>query len=111
MTVLKLYDENRALTELKTDTIKLIRGCQIIEPIKKLVESHDILELTLEINQKFPTTPPDLPVCDEGALIHLKMVIRELFVYHRLDLPNPEFYHYCEKILRLLNWYQIPTRF
>jgi hypothetical protein len=38
------------------------------------------------------------------------MITRELFVYHRLDLPAPKFLYYCDKILKLLTWYQIPRK-
>lgn len=111
MGLVKLHDEKLLLTELKTETVRLIHVCQHVDPIKKLIECHDILKLTFEINEKFPVLPPAPPQCDEPALLHLKMLTRELFVYHRLDFRPPSvFLNYTDKILRLLMVYQIPRK-
>jgi len=101
----KLYDEGTLVTALQTETIFLIQNCPEIPPIKKLVECHDILKLTFEIYTKYPADPP---ACDEGALIYLKNLTRELSVYHWAILPKPEFPSYRDKILRLLTVFQVP---
>ena len=108
MALLRLYKEDKLLAELQGDTVQLIHHCHSMQPIKKLVQCFDILELTLKIAYKFPTVIPDLPQCDEGALRELQLLLGELAVYHHIDLPSPEFPRYNSKVKRLLQVYAIP---
>lgn len=108
MGLVKLYEEKDLVVELQTETVGLIRHCSTVDPIKKLVNVYDILKLTLDIANKFPRTLPDLPECDEGALLYMETLTRELVVYHRLDLPTPEFPRYLQKVQRLFRLYHIP---
>lgn len=106
--LVKLWDEKTLIANLQDDTLSLIRGCKTIPPIKKLIECYEILDLTLEIQNQFPTVWPDLPICDSDALIHLENLIRELAIYHRAELPHPDFDIYNYKIKHLLRLFQVP---
>lgn len=105
--LVKLWDEKVLLTNLKQDTLFLIQGSKSIEPIKKLVQCHEILDLTLAIQHHFPTVWPELPECDPDALLQLRILTRELFIYYRSELP-PEFDLYTFRVKQLLRVFQIP---
>jgi hypothetical protein len=108
MGIVKLYNENKLIADLQQDTIWMIKHCDTVDPVKKLVTCFDILKLTLDIGNKFPSIVPRMPECDEGALSHLLTLTRELTVYHHKELPNPDFIKYTHKIKRLLLIYGIP---
>ena len=86
------------------------RACNQIEPVKKLVESYDILDLTLSIAKEFPVVITKLPECDIGALLHLRHLTFELGVYWHPYLPRPEFPKYSDKIKKLMVVYQVPRQ-
>jgi len=106
--IVRLYPEGILLRELSNDTVGLIRSCREIKPVKKLVECHDILELTLDISRRFPTLPPTDPMCDEAALLQLRNLTRELYITHRFDLPSYNLELYVDKVVKLLTVYRVP---
>jgi hypothetical protein len=110
MGLLKLYDEVALLKDLQKDALGIIRSCGQIEPVKKLVESYDILDLTLSIAKEFPVVVTKLPECDLGALLHLRHLTYELGVYWHPYLPRPEFPKYSDKIKKLMVVYQVPRQ-
>lgn len=106
--IVKLWDEVDLLVKLKTDTLIIIQHCHSIPPVKKLVEAHDILDLSLEIIQKFPVQPPEPATCDEAALLHLDRLIKEVSIYYPQDIPQPKFEIYGMKIKTLLRIFNLP---
>lgn len=106
--IIKLWDERDLICRLKNDTLLLIHASKTIQPIKKLVEASDILDLTLSINERFPTNPPDLPICDEAALLRLKQISAELYVYHRQEVPPDHLILFDDKVRTLLAVYRLP---
>lgn len=108
--ILKLIDEQVLISDLKCDTVRLIKSCHQIEPVRRFVTCYDILDLTLEIQRKFPTEWPKIPLCDEGALLQLLSLTQELSVYHWRELPQPDFGKYRDKVNTLLRVFQLPKR-
>jgi hypothetical protein len=106
--VTKLWDEKTLIIGLETETLKLIHSCPQIEPVKKFVEIHDILHMTLMIQEKFPKLWPDLPECDEGALLYLKTLSHEIYVSYWPVLPQPDYDRYAGRLRTLLRVFQIP---
>ena len=47
--IVKLYDEQMLLEDLICDTFRLISRAKIIDPVKLLVEIHDILSFNASI--------------------------------------------------------------
>jgi len=106
--IVKLWDEEDLLIKLKSDTLIIIQNCQSIPPMKKLVEAHDILDLSLNIIQQFPVKPPEPATCDEAALMHLDRLIKEVAIYYPHDVPQPKFEIYGMKIKTLLRVFHLP---
>jgi hypothetical protein len=106
--VTKLWDEKTLIVGLETDTLKMIRSCPEIDPVKKFLEIHEILHMTLLIQEKFPKIWPDLPECDEGALMHLKTLSHEIYVSFWPVLPQPDYDQYAGRLRTLLRVFQIP---
>jgi hypothetical protein len=106
--LVKLFDEKQLLVSLQADALILIRDCNSIEPIKKFVECYDILKLTWTIQEKFPREHPNAPECDEPALMHLKRITQELFVFHGQEVPRPGFDSFDLQIRRLLMVFRVP---
>ena len=113
MTLFRLGHEKQLLVELKDDTIRIIKSCNDAAPIKKLIICHDIIDLTLDINGRFPKKKEDAPlICDVDALRDLRKTTSELFVYHGALLPVPDFSPvYITKVDRLLWFYGLAPRF
>lgn len=107
--VLKLYNEVQLITDLKVQAFSVIRGCQKIEPVKIIIESYDILDLSLNILDKFPSSQPGSFVYDESAMTHLANLTRHLAIFYHDVLPNPEFPTYKLNITRLLRFCNTPT--
>ena len=108
--LVQLYDEKKILAELQSDTVHLIQVCSKIEPIKKFVEVYDILGLTQKVNEKFPPTPPDPPICDRDAMHYMWSITCDLQISWRLELPDPDFYLYRLKLKKLLQLFQVPVQ-
>lgn len=106
--LIKLWDELDLIKKLRKDTLLIVQNCQSIPPIKKLVECHDILDLTETIVKSFPTTPPEPPVCDEAALMHLRRLISEINLFYPKEIPQPHFLNFEMKILTLLRIFGLP---
>lgn len=111
MTVVHLAHEKRLLLELKDDTVRIIRSCTDIAPIKKLIHCHDIIQLSLDINDRFPAKADTPPLCDVSALSELRKTTSELYVYYGILLPMPDFNPwYVGKVDRLLSLYGLSSR-
>jgi hypothetical protein len=106
--IVKLMDEKTILKDLKQDTMGLIRSCYKVEPVKKFVECYDILDLTLQIQEMYPTQFPKIPECDPSALLHLRTLTQELLVFYWIDLPHPDFGKYTIKVQSLLRLFRLP---
>jgi hypothetical protein len=106
--IVKFLNEMVILTGLKQDTMKLIRACEKVEPVKKFVQCYDIIDLTLQIQEMYPKEFPALPECDQGALLDLRRISQELLVYHWIDLPHPDISHYTLKVNSLLQAFFVP---
>jgi hypothetical protein len=103
-----MWDERTLITRLQVETLKLIHATQSLLPIKRLVEAAEILDLTRDINDRFPVQPPDLPICDEGALIRLDNICSELYVCYRQELPIDMLVLYNNNVRTLLMVYRLP---
>ena len=106
--LVKLWDEKDLLVRLRDDTVLIVQNCLAVPPMKKLIECHDILDLTINIQLQFPTEFPDPPVCDEDALLHLKRLVQEVYIYHRAEVPMPHFISYESKVTTLLRIFRLP---
>lgn len=106
--ILKLWDEKDLLIRLRDDTVLIVQNCLAVPPMKKLIEVHDILDLTINIQNQFPTEFPDPPVCDEDAMMHMKRLVQEVYIYHRAEVPMPHFEVYESKIKTLLKIFRLP---
>ena len=106
--LVKLWDELDLLDKLRQDTLLIIQNCQSVQPVKKLVECHEILDLTHTIILKFPVTPPDAPICDADALLHMKRLVQEINVFYPKDVPRPKFDTYQIKVQTLLRIFRLP---
>lgn len=84
MKVVKLFDEVALMNELLCDTVQLIHATSLVRAIKILVTIHEIIDLNLEVQKRFMELK-DEPVWDISALQDLKMMRRELNVYHKVD--------------------------
>lgn len=107
--LIKLWDEKDLLIKLRSDTLIIVQNCQSIPPIKKLIECHDILDLSIQIIEQFPTQKEDgIPVGDSDALLQLKRLVQEIFVYYPTDVPRPAFDTYEMKVKTLLRIFRLP---
>ena len=113
LTLVSRNHEKQLLLELKRDTIRLIKSCDNAEPIRRLLTCHDIIHLTLDINNRFPSKGENTPlICDVDALKDLRKVTADLAVCWWQFLPIPDFSPlYISKVDRLLGFYGLPTRF
>ena len=104
--VIKLRDEVGLITELARDTVDLIHRTDRIKAIKKLVEAHEILTLSLEIERRFPEFK-DSPPWDQAALRDLDGIRIELML-HWLESFDPRqllprYYDKVGTLFRILN--------
>ena len=106
--IVKLWDEKDILQRLKADTVLIVQNCKTIPPMKKLIECHDILEMTIAIQNSFQVTFPDPLICDEGALLHLKFLVQEISIYYPREIPQPHFQNYAMKVSTLLRIFNLP---
>lgn len=106
--IVKLFDEKLLLKSLQSDSLVIIRSCNTIDPIKILIECHDILKLTLDIQNKYPSEFPELPVFDEDALLYLKFLVKELSRKFHTEMPQPIFFKFNQDMLRLLIAFRVP---
>lgn len=113
LTLVSTNHEKLLLVELKKDTIRLIKSCDNAEPIRRLLTCHDIIHLTLDINNRFPAKGENAPlICDVDALRDLRKVTSELAVCWWQFLPIPDFSPlYVSKVDRLLGFYGLTPRF
>ncbi len=100
--LIQLWNEQKLLFDLRDNTITIIRGCPEIGPIKKLVECHDILDITIDIQKRFPREFPDTPEYDVGAINRLKHLTGEIFVWWGPILPQPDYEIYSLGVRRLV---------
>jgi hypothetical protein len=108
MQLVKLFDEKHLLGLLKADSMGLIRACFDIGAIKKLVQCHDILDLTLEVQERFPKKFPEPPECDQDALLYLKQITQEINVWHGKEVPRPHFDLFDINVRKLLRVFRVP---
>lgn len=82
--ILKMFDEVEILKELKDDTITLIHSTSSIKPIKKLIEVHELIDLSLVIESSF-SDYKDSPPLSPTLLKDMNSLRAELVVFHRLE--------------------------
>ena len=80
--ILQLFDQKAMTKELVDDSIGLIHSTHALVAIRRLVTIADILELSIDIHQKYRGI--DL-VWDVSAIQDLANHRRYLFMNHRLD--------------------------
>jgi hypothetical protein len=87
--IIRLFDEVALMSGLCEDTLRLIHATQKIQPIKLLIEAHDIISLNLSIKDKFEEFR-DGPPWDLCALKQLNGLRQELFIFYRMDFHPPK---------------------
>lgn len=103
MQIVKLFDEVALMTELQSDTVKLIHATSLMNPIKKLVDAYEIINLNLTIEKRFKDYED--PPWDIPALSDLSCIRRELIVYHRTDFnPTGLIDRYSAKMVTLFSY-------
>jgi len=103
MQITKLYDEVSLMQNLKVSTFTLIHHTQNIQPIKKLIEVHDIIDLNLAVQQQFQDYK-DAPIWDIPALKDLNHIRCELMVYYHTEFhPFSLLMTYNKDLLVLFN--------
>jgi len=104
--IVKLYDEQMLLDDLISDTFRLIGRAKGIDPIKLLVEIHDILNFNASLIYKFRTSKLtfDEIWLDEGTLKHLNYLRCKLMVFHHTDfISHQEIRTYNRSFCRFFN--------
>ena len=104
--VVKLYDEQMLLEDLIDDTFALIKRAKNLDPIKKLIEIHDILSLNAALLEKFRSSclTFDEIWLDTPTLKHVNHLRCELIVYHHDDFTSQqEIAVYNRTFCRFLN--------
>lgn len=88
--VIKMYDEHSLLKDLIRDTFELIQRADNVDPIKKLIEIHDILHLNMSILQKFSKSELsfDEVWVDVPTLKYLNHLRCTLMVYHHTEFSS-----------------------
>ena len=105
-TLVKLQDEQMLLENLIEDTFQLIKKTKNLNPIKKLIEIHDILSLNASILERFRSS--DLTFdeiwLDSSTLKYLNNLRCTLMVFHHTDfLSIQELQVYNRNFCRFLN--------
>lgn len=102
--VYKLCDEAVLMLNLVNETFTLIQRTKNIDPVKKLMEVHDILATNVSVLQKFKGMTFDEVWLDISTIRYINRLRCELFVYHRKDFINPkEFDTYNRNLSRFIN--------
>ena len=83
--IFHIRDEAQLVQKLSQDTLQLIHCTMQMAAIKKLVAAYDIMQINLEIHQKYTEFKHEFP-WDTSTLSDLSKIRRELVVYYR-----PEF--------------------
>ncbi len=105
--VLKLFDEVEVLKELRDDTVTLIHSTSSIKPIKKLIEVHELLDLSLVIESAFSDFKGSPPL-DPVLLKDMNAIRAELVVFHRLDFrPVTKIDAFSAKMVSLFRWVEM----
>lgn len=81
--ILQLYDQKAMTKELVDDSIGLIHSTHTLHAIKRLITIADILELSVNIHQKFAKA--ENLVWDVSAIQDLANHRRHLYINHRMD--------------------------
>ena len=102
--IIPIQDEAGLVQRLSVDTLQLIHCTNQIKAIKKLVTAHDIMQLNLEIYQKFSEFKHQFP-WDLSTLSDLSQIRRELIVYYRWEFdPTTALDKYSTKLGILLKF-------
>jgi hypothetical protein len=105
--VVKLYNEQNLMMDLMGSTFGLITKTASINPVKKLVEIHDILNMNASLIQRFKSSNLtfDEVWLDVAALKHLNYLRCALMVYHHTEFTctPQELMGYNRAFCRFLN--------
>jgi hypothetical protein len=104
--IVKLQDEQMLLESLMEDTYQLIKKTTNLNPVKKLIEIHDILSLNASLLHKFRSS--DLTFdeiwLDPATIKHLNTLRCTLMVFHHMDFISiKELQFYNRAFCRFLN--------
>ena len=88
MGVLKLRDEVGLMSELAQDTMTMIHATSDIKPIKRLVEAHDIIQVSLDIEKTFPEFK-GFPPWEKSAMRDLNSIRIDLML-HWIEAFTPK---------------------
>jgi hypothetical protein len=104
--IVKLQDEQMLLEDLMDDTFQLIKRATNLNPVKKLIEIHDILSLNASLLHRFRSSELtfDEVWLDTATLKHLNNLRCTLMVFHHTDFISvKELQIYNRAFCRFLN--------
>lgn len=100
--IIYMHNEIDILTKAKNDSITLTHYTVVVPAIKKFINAHDILSMTIHVFENYKTLTPE-------AVLDIDTIQRELLVYHINDVKPPKMLEkYCSdlmKIIRLIRLY------
>lgn len=104
--IVKLQDEQMLLEDLMDDTFQLIKRATNLNPVKKLIEIHDILSLNASLLHRFRSSEItfDEVWLDTATLKHINNLRCTLMVFHHTDFISvQELQIYNRAFCRFLN--------
>jgi hypothetical protein len=103
MQIVSLYNEVELMKELGDSTVSLIHKTSSIQPIKKLITIHDMIQVNLTVSEIFKDHK-DAPIWDKSALKEMNLLRAEILVYHHLEFtPFSALQKYNNDIIRFFN--------
>jgi hypothetical protein len=103
MQIVRIYDEVKLMEGLLGSTISMMHNTTSIQPIKKLVAIHDIIDLNLTVSKTF-TEHKDDPIWDKSTLKEMNILRAELFVYYYSEFkPFSSLQRYNNDIIKFFN--------
>jgi hypothetical protein len=104
--VVSFHKEIKLLEDLISETICLIHHTKVVNAIKKLVDAHDILDLTLRIEQNYIEYNHQ-PPWDTSTSKELDFIRCDLIAHHadafKPEILLPRYYHKVGSFLNTMS--------
>lgn len=101
--LIDLHNEVLMMEKLRENSFTLIKSTISIQPIKKIIEIHDLIDLNLTIAQQFKDYK-DAPLWDIAALCDMNRNRCEIMVFHHNYFsPRMILEKYNMDLVRLFN--------
>jgi len=103
MQIISIHDEKGMMEKARSDSITLIQHTSTIQPIKIIIEIHDLIDLNLKIEQSFKCLEGE-PIWDISALKEINRNRCEIMVFHHANFkPFSILIKYNNDLVKLLN--------